>query len=113
VVAGLVALGTSDAEGVWHLPVLEVPPAELVARIAAAHGRDVRARTAPAWSLRLGGWFVPLLRELQETMYQWDRPFRVSDARFRARFPGLATPLDAAVARTAREAVADAVRDAA
>ena len=43
---------------------------------------------------------VPLFRELDETMYQWDRPFRVDDARFRARFPGLATPLDAAVAAT-------------
>jgi hypothetical protein len=30
---------------------------------------------------------VPLLRELRETLYQWDRPFLVDDGAFRARFP--------------------------
>jgi hypothetical protein len=34
--------------------------------------------------------------------YQWEEPFVVDDARFRARFGDLATPLDAA----ARETVA-------
>jgi nucleoside-diphosphate-sugar epimerase len=100
VIAGLVALGESDETGVWHLPATEVAPAELVARLARAAGREVRPRTLPGWALRAGAWVVPLFRELDETRYQWDRPFRVDDTRFRARFPGLATPLDAAVAAT-------------
>ncbi len=104
VVAGLVALGTSDAEGVWHLPVLEVAPAELVARLAEAVGSPARARTLPGWALRAAAPLVPLFRELRETLYQWDRPFLVDDARFRARFPSLATSLEEAVRQTAEAA---------
>lgn len=100
VVRGLLALGDSEAEGVWHLPVTQLPPGELVARLGAAAGRTVRPRTLPGWAFRAAAWVVPLFRELSETMYQWDRPFRVDDAKFRARFPELATPVDDAIRAT-------------
>lgn len=104
VVAALAALGAagSDVEGrVFHLPVVEVAPGELVARLADAVGHPARARALPAWAVRALAPVVPLFAELRETLYQWDRPFRVDDAPFRDRFPGLATPLDACVAGTA------------
>ena len=97
VVAALVALGTAapDVERqVFHLPVVEISPRELVAHFGRAHGRVVAPRVLPAWVVRLMGPFPGLLGELGETLYQWDRPFLVDDQRFRARFPGLATPLD-------------------
>ncbi len=100
VVAGLAALGGAgdDVEGqVFHLPILEVAPAELVRRFGAAAGRPGRSTALPGWMVRVLGLVVPLFRELTETLYQWDRPFLVDDGRFRARFPGLATALDAAV----------------
>ena len=100
VVAGLKALGEAEVEGVFHLPVVEVAPAELVAKLGAAAGARARARALPGWAVSALAPFVPLMRELKETLYQWDRPFRVDDARFRARFPGFATSLDEAVRAT-------------
>jgi NAD(P)-dependent dehydrogenase (short-subunit alcohol dehydrogenase family) len=51
--------------------------------------------------IRLGGLFNPLVRELNETLYQFERPF-VSDAsKFQAAFgPFEPTPHRAAVSRT-------------
>ena len=37
------------------------------------------------------GLFVPLVRELNEMLYQWDEPFVVDDRRFRERFKLLPT----------------------
>lgn len=102
VVAGLAALGMDpEAAGVYHLPVLEVAPAELVRAIGAAMGRQVQPHAVPAWAVRALGPVVPLLGELRETLYQWDRPFLVDDTRFRARYPGLASTLEQAAAGTA------------
>lgn len=103
VVDGLLALGTSDAEGVWHLPTHTLPPAELVRQLAEALGTPAKVRAVPGWVLSVAGPFVPLLGELRETLYQWDRPFLVDDRKFRARFPG--------VGATTAQAVADTVAD--
>lgn len=100
VVAGLVALGASDAEGVWHLPTHTLPPAELVRGLAAALGRTATVHALPGWLLTAVGPFVPLLGELRETFYQWDRPFLVDDSRFRARFPGVGVSTAQALAET-------------
>lgn len=104
VAAGLVALGLDPAaDGLWMLPCAPaVTTRELVARFAGALGRDVRIRRVPRLALSALGLAVPIVRELNEMAYQWEEPFVVDDARFRARFGDLATPLDAA----ARETVA-------
>lgn len=101
VVAGLAALGTTPGvdRQVFLFPAVTVAPAELVARFAAALGGG-RARTIPAWLVRALGVLVPLLGELRETLYQWDRPFLVDDRAWRARFPHVATSLDHAVRDT-------------
>ena len=106
VVAGLAALGTApdDVEGrAWHLPVMTVAPRDLVGRIAAARGRPARFHRLPGWVRAMVAPFVPLMRELGETWYQWDRPFLVDDGPFRARFPGVGATVDQAVAATAAE----------
>ena len=102
VVAGLAALGEApdDVTGRWWM--LPAAPAEssaaMIARISRALGRDLKVRRMPGWSLGALGLFVPILRELAEMAYQWDEPFTVDDARFRARFPLPPTALDAGVA---------------
>ncbi len=101
VVAALAALGQAgdDVDGqVFHLPIVEVSPRELVRRFGVVAGRPGRSTALPAWMVRVLGLVVPLFRELGETLYQWDRPFLADDRRFRARFPGLGTDLDVAVA---------------
>ena len=102
VAAGLVALGSrADARGVWMLPI---QPAEttrqLIGRFARALGRDVAVARVPTWLLRGGGLFQPVMREIAEMAYQWEQPYRVDDARFRATFGVTPTPWDEAVART-------------
>ena len=100
VVAGLEALGAAgaDVEGqIFHLPVIEVAPAELVERLARAVGSSARSHTLPGWALTALAPIVPLFKNLQETLYQWDRPFLASDAKFRGRFPEIGSTLDEAV----------------
>ena len=77
---------------------------ELVARCAPALGRPIEVRRLPRAAFAALGLFVPLMRELREMAYQWEEPFVVDDARFRARFGDLATPLDDAAAQTVASA---------
>jgi nucleoside-diphosphate-sugar epimerase len=102
--AGLAALGLdADADGLWMLPCAPaVTTRDLVAKCAAALGRPIPIRRVPPIALAAAGLFVPIVREVREMAYQWEEPFIVDDARFRARFGDPATPLDEA----ARETVA-------
>jgi hypothetical protein len=50
--------------------------------------------------------FVPILREVREMAYQWEAPFVVDDARFRARFGDLAAPRESAAKATVEWGVA-------
>jgi nucleoside-diphosphate-sugar epimerase len=104
VAAGLAALGLDPAvDGLWMLPCA---PAEstraLTGRFAGALGRPIAIRRVPRLVMGAAGLFLSIARELNEMAYQWEEPFVVDDARFRARFGELATPLDVA----ARETVA-------
>ena len=105
--AALAALGTAtnDVEGqIFHAPMLQIAPRELLARIGTELGVKVHPRAIGTVGMTLLAPFVSALRELRESYYQWDRPFLASDARFRERFPSLGTPLDEAVRETARVA---------
>jgi nucleoside-diphosphate-sugar epimerase len=106
VAAALVALGTAEAdvEGqVFHVPVLEISTEQLVAGIAKRLGTSAGVRAGGRTMLALLSPVVPIFRELLETFYQWDRPFLVDDSKFRARFPNLATSLEAALDATASQ----------
>jgi nucleoside-diphosphate-sugar epimerase len=62
---------------VWHAPT-NAPrtQAETVADVCRAAGREpVTVRAWPKALLSVGGRFVPLLRELRETVYQFERPY--------------------------------------
>jgi nucleoside-diphosphate-sugar epimerase len=107
VAAGLAALGEApdDALGrAWMLPVAEPETTRsMVARFAAALGRPApRVQRVPALARRGLALFAPILRELEEMLYQWDGPFVVDDRAFRARFGAAPTPLDEGVRATAR-----------
>jgi nucleoside-diphosphate-sugar epimerase len=108
VAAGLAALGLdAAAEGTFMLPCLPaVTSREMARRFAAAAGVPLGLARLPRPVMRLAGLFVPLVRELNEMAYQWDEPFVVDDARFRARYGELATPADEAARATAAWGVA-------
>ncbi len=90
VAAGLAILGTAgdDAYGrPWMLPCA---PAEsmraLVARFSHFLGREIGLRAMPRWAMKALGLAVPMMREINEMMYQWEENFIVDDSRFRATF---------------------------
>lgn len=103
VARGLVTLATDErAWGrSWHLPVAPaVTQHELAALAAAAAGTKGGVQTLPTWLAKLAGRFNPMLRELVEMLYEFDRPFVVDDSAFTSTFGWTATPLGEAVATT-------------
>jgi nucleoside-diphosphate-sugar epimerase len=88
---------------VWHAPT-NAPRTqrEAVADVCRAAGKKpVAVRAMPRWVLRAGGLVVPVLRELQETLYQFERPY-VLDSSAITRELGLEpTPWDEVCRRTA------------
>lgn len=103
IAAGLVTLGEHpEADGeAWHLPVSPaLAGAEWAERTGAAAGRPVRPSTVSRPMLTILGLFMPLLRELKENLYQWERPWVVDDSKFREAFGASATEVDEGIGRT-------------
>ncbi|HHO51409.1 MAG TPA: NAD-dependent epimerase/dehydratase family protein [Deltaproteobacteria bacterium] len=90
-----------DPPPVIHVP--SEPPVsarDVVALASALSGRPITLRVTPTWVLRLLGIFDPLIRELPEMIYEFDRPFVVADTVARGQLGLTSTPFEVAVART-------------
>jgi nucleoside-diphosphate-sugar epimerase len=100
----LVTLGERDeADGqVWHLPAAEpVTGRQFLELLFDVAGRAPKIGVASRPVIRIGGLFKPLLRELNETLYQFERPFISDASKFQAAFgPFEPTPHRRAVSRT-------------
>ena len=72
-----VAVRESAWGRVWHAPTnAPVTQAQAVADVCRSVGREpVRVRPWPKALLSVGGVFVPLLREMRETVYMFERPY--------------------------------------
>ncbi|MDP1829249.1 MAG: NAD-dependent epimerase/dehydratase family protein [Archangium sp.] len=105
VAAGLVTLASAErAWGeIWHLPVA---PAEstraVVARFGNELGTPLSTSVVPGFVLHLMGLFVPAVKEMLEMRYQWQVPFVLDDAKFRAAFGETATSLEEGVRATVK-----------
>lgn len=90
VAEGLAILGTAANEVYgkpWMLPCASAESMRaLVARFSRSLGRDIDLTVMPRWALTTLGLVVPMIREMNEMMYQWDEPFVIDDQRFRATF---------------------------
>ncbi len=104
VAAGLAALGTAsdDVTGQWWMLPSQsaMTIRELGAYFARALGREIKVERVPGPIRAILPLFMPLLREFPEMSYQWNEPYRVDDAKFRARFGTTPTPLPEAAALT-------------
>lgn len=99
-------LGNSpEAYGqVWHLPTAGNPPtgAKWVEMIAAELDRPSRFREVPKWMVKIMGWFMPVMRETVEMMYQYDRTYIFESSKIEAAYNLDPTPY--------REGVREVVR---
>ena len=92
VAAGLAALGEAGdeasgaAEGKrWILPCAPAGTTrQLVAWFASAAGVPAPVRRMPRPVVKILGLFMPILREVDEMLYQWDEPYVADDRAFRA-----------------------------
>lgn len=98
---------TPDAYGqVWHLPTDSRPVTgkEFVSMISSELGTGkAKLSIVPKWMLYLLGLFIPVMREMPEMMYQYDRDYFFNSAKFTRRFNIKATPYEEGVKETCRE----------
>ncbi len=100
---GMITLGTrEEAMGqVWHLPCAPtLTQRELLTLIFQAAGKTPRLAEAPSAVFKIAGFFVPIMRELSELLYQWERPYEFSHAKFERAFGAEVTPHERGVAAT-------------
>lgn len=96
-----------DAYGqAWHMPSAPIQTARaIIALGAAAIDAKPRLMVVPMVLQPLLGLFMPMLRELGEMRFQWDRPYAVDASRFAKRFNFVPTPFAVGAAATARSFV--------
>jgi nucleoside-diphosphate-sugar epimerase len=86
---------TEDAYGqVWHLPTTADPYTmkELVTIIAAELGVKPKFMAANRFMVQIIGLFVPIMKEMVEMMYQYDRDYVFVSDKFENRFDFTPTP---------------------
>jgi len=74
---------------VWHLPapVEAITGKELVEIAAAALGVKPKYQVVGKGMLKMLGWFIPVLRENQEMLYQFEKPYLFNSDKFKKAFP--------------------------
>lgn len=109
VARGVVTLldAPDDAYGhAWHLPCAPTrTPREILILGAQALDRAPRIFALPLAALPVLGLGLPLLREMTEMRFLWDRPYRVDAQKFSSRFWSDPTPLEVGATATVRSFV--------
>ena len=86
---------TEDAYNqVWHLPTAANPLTgkEWIETIAGEMGVKPKYQAVPKFLVRIIGLFVPIMKEMVEMMYQYDRDYVFASSKFEKRFDFKPTP---------------------
>lgn len=98
---GLALLGnTADAyQQIWNLPCSDeaLNAIQWAALFGKAMNTEAHIRKMPAWLLRVGGIFVPMLGELYEMNYQFENDYVFNSTKFKKRFNFITTSNEEAV----------------
>lgn len=81
---------TPDAYNqVWHLPTDKntLNGKEWTTLFASELGKKPKVSALPKFMLQILGWFIPIMSELHEMVYQYDRPYFFDSSKFEKRFP--------------------------
>jgi nucleoside-diphosphate-sugar epimerase len=91
----------ADFGQAWNVPQAPIRTTRQVLALGAGMaGVRLKIRRVPMALLPVLGVFTPLLREMAEMRFQWDRPYRVDATKFARRFWDDPTPFEVGVART-------------
>ncbi|MCH8814625.1 MAG: NAD-dependent epimerase/dehydratase family protein [Chloroflexi bacterium] len=91
----LVVLGERDeALGeIWHVPNAKtITTREMLDIVYELAGHEAKVMAAPKLLLNAISLFNPMVRELKETYYQFDKPFVVDHSKFKRAFGAQVTP---------------------
>lgn len=89
---------------VWHLPTASNPPTgkEWIEAFARELGVEPKYRSAPKFVIRVMGWFDPVMSEMVEMFYQYDRDYVFDSSKFEKRFDFTPTPYKAGIGEVVR-----------
>jgi len=89
-------LGNSDTayDQVWHLPTMKNPMTgkDWIAAFAREFNTPPKYMVLKKWMVRLFGLFVPVIGEVYEMLYQYDRDYLFDSSKFEASFDYTPTP---------------------
>ena len=73
---------------VWHLPTNKntLTGKEMVALFAKEMNVETKISILPLWLLKILGLFIPIMKEMPEMMYQYDRDYFFDSSKFDKRF---------------------------
>jgi nucleoside-diphosphate-sugar epimerase len=94
---------TPDAYNqVWHLPTDKnsLTGRELVSLFAKEMNVSGKVSVMPMWLLKILGHFIPVLGEMPEMMYQYDRTYFFNSSKFDKRFNFITTTYQQGVRKT-------------
>jgi nucleoside-diphosphate-sugar epimerase len=100
---GLVILGQRPEAlgGIWHIPsALTLTTRQFLEKVFLLAGTNPKIRVAPRWLVSLMSRFHPMMRELKEMLYEFEKPFIVDHTKFQRQFGMDPTPHDQAIGRT-------------
>ena len=104
---GTALLGnTPDAYNqVWNLPTdkSRLTGVQWINLFASEMRVANKYQTIPSWLLKILGLFIPIMGELSEMIYQYDRDYFFDSSKFEKRFNYQPTPTGVAVRNTIRE----------
>jgi nucleoside-diphosphate-sugar epimerase len=97
---------TPDAYNqVWHLPTdhNSLTGREFVSLFAREMKTSDKVMALPVWLIRALGLFIPVLSEMPEMMYQYERDYFFDSSKFNKRFNFSTTPYSEGVRKTVSE----------
>lgn len=103
--------GSPEAYGqTWHLPTTkeQLTGADFVRLACELANQPYKLQVAPHWILRLMGIFMPVLRENEEMMYQFEHDYRFDSSKIESAFGLHATPYRQGISESLRSGLSSA-----
>jgi nucleoside-diphosphate-sugar epimerase len=95
-------IGRAEDRGVLAPAAEPIKGRRFLDLVSEETGRPIKASATPRVVIRAIGLFSPLLREVLETMYQFEQPFYADASKYERTFGSFKpTPHEEAIARTA------------